>query len=242
MDPTQNGEVTPPVVEEKVVINGREFDASSASELIGLGEKTREYETKYNTKFDSVYPAYTKATQDLKQRNTDLEAARQKLAQYEQKKDAGTETELDVKQAQEAARKLNIVLRDDLEKDGYVKRADLDKYLEEREKQKDSVQQVLTTAEKLEKEIDGADGRPRFVKKHVLAYASAYGISDLKSAYEDMYGEQLKTWQEGQISSKKSPGLKTLKGGSSSKQPEPVKIDDSNVQDALKEALWGSKE
>ena len=241
MDPTQNGE-TPPVMEEKVNINGTEYDVSQASELIGLGQKTRENETKWNTKLDSVWPEYGKVTTTLKQRETELAEARQKLAQYEQKKDAGTETPLDVKQAQDAARKLNIVLRDDLEKDGYVKKADLDKYLEERDSQKASVQQVLTTAEKLEKEIDGADGRPRFNKKHVLAYASAYGISDLKAAYEDMYGDQLKAWQEGQIASKKSPGLKTFKSGSPSKQPAPVTIDDSNVQDALKEALWGSKE
>lgn len=237
MDPTQNGVVTPPVVEEKVVINGREFDASQASELIGLGEKTREYETKYNTKFDSVYPAYTKATQDLKQRNTDLEAARQQLAQYEQKKDAGTETALDVKQAQEAARKLNIVLKDDLEKEGYVRKSDLEKFLEERDSQKASVNQVLETAEKLEKEIDGKDGRPRFIKKHVLAYASAYGLSDLKAAYEDMYKESLDEWGKAQIDSKRQPGLKTLSGSKKTPEPKVGPVTSDNFAERMSEVI-----
>ena len=248
MDPASNGvgENSPEVVSEKVVINGQEYDVNQAQELIGLGQKTREYETQWNTKLDKVWPEYGKTTQTLKTREAELTEARSKLAQYEQKKDAGVETSMDVRQAQEAARKLGITLKDDLEKEGYIRKTELESILEQhiskREQEKEAVNQVLSQADKLEKEIDGSDGRPKFIKKVVLAYANAYSIPDLDAAYKDMNSEALKTWQDAQLASKKSPSLKTLKGGNATKQPAPVAMNDGNVNEALKEALWGSKE
>ena len=97
---------------QKIVINGQEYDPTEAQELIDTGRKTREYEKQWNTKVDAVWPEYGKATTTLKQRDAELTEARQKLAQFEQKKDDGTQTTEDVRQAQEAARKLGIPLRE----------------------------------------------------------------------------------------------------------------------------------
>jgi hypothetical protein len=171
---------------------------------------------------------------------SELETARQQLTQFQTKKDAGTETQADVAQAKEAARKLGLTLNEDLEKSGYIKKDELDSYLEEREKQRDAVKSILSTAEKLEKEIDGTDGRPKFNKKVVLAYAQAYGIGDLQKAYEDMHADSIKSWQDAKIAAEKKPGLKTLQSISGNKEPKSVFVTDDNVNNLLKERLWGS--
>jgi len=245
MDPAQTGveeKGQQEAVQEKVVINGQEYDVSQASELIGLGQKTREYEQKWNTSLDKVWPEYGRTTQTLKSIQEENARLKSQLQNSQSRIEAGVGTQEDVAKAQEAARKLGLVLNEDLSTQGYIKKSDLEAYLESREKEKEAVNQVLQTADKLEKEIDGSDGRPRFVKKHVLAYASAYGISDLQQAYNEMHDEAIKSWQASKIESKKPSALKTLKGGVGSKAPAPVALNDNNVNDALKEALWGTKE
>lgn len=244
MDPAQTGVETgqQEAVQEKVVINGQEYDVSQASELIGLGQKTREYEQRWNTSLDKVWPEYGRTTQTLKSIQEENARLKSQLHNSQSRIDAGIGTQEDVMKAQEAARKLGLVLNEDLSTQGYIKKSDLESYLENREKEKDAVNQVLQTADKLEKEIDGTDGRPRFNKKHVLAYASAYGIPDLQQAYNEMHDEAIKSWQASKIEAKKPAALRTLKGGVGSKAPAPIALNDNNVNDALKEALWGTKE
>lgn len=227
-------------VPSKIVINGQEYDSSDAQELIGLGQKTREYEQKWNTSLDRVWPEYGRLSQEYKTTQSELEKARTQLSQFEQKKDAGTETESDVMKAREAARKLGIIMKDDLDQSGYLRKDQLDSYLEEREMQRKAVEQVLQNAENLEKEIDGTDGRPKFNKKVVLSYANTYGFNDLKAAYEDMHADSINAWKEAQISAQKKPGLKTLSSTPGNKEPKSSPVTDDNVNDRLREALWGS--
>ena len=246
MNPDENGGGTAPIeAPSKVVINGVEYDPNEAQNLIETGRKTKEYETKYNTSFDKVWPEYNTVSQEKARLAKELEQAKTTLASFEQKKDAGVETQTDVAQARAAAKKLGIILDEDI-KDKFISKDDFDKVLEERltkrEQEKAQIKQVLDQADSLEKEIDGSDGRPKFNKKIVLAYANAYGHSDLKAAYEDMHKETLDAWKATQIDSKKSRGLKTFSSGGGKKEPTSPKIDDSNVKGALSEALWGGNE
>lgn len=238
----QNTQVVEGVQEasSKVVINGEEYDTTEAYELIGKGKLAREYEQKWNSPIDSLASAYGKSQQTVQSMKSELDTARQQLARFEQKKEAGTETEGDVEKAREAARKLGIILKDDLDKDGYIRKDQLDQYLEEREQQRKALEQIMSTADSLEKELDGKDGRPRFVKKHVLAYANAYKIPDLKAAYEDMHSDALQSWKDAQIASQKKPGLKTLNASPGNKEPQEVKVTNDNYNSLLKEKLWGS--
>jgi len=222
-----------------ISINGVDYDPAQVEADINYAKSTRELETKYNTSFDKVWPEYGKSQETLKQKETELQQARAEIAEFQSKQNRGTETPTDVKEAQEAARKLGIVLDEDIEKRGYIKKDDLDSYLNERETRNNAIKQVLDRADGLEKEIDGADGRPAFNKKVVLAYASAYNIPDLKAAYEDMNKSQLDTWKSQQVDSKRNPGLKTLSGGGK-KEAERTPVTDDNVKDRLSEALFGS--
>lgn len=219
-------------IPSKVVINGTEYDPQEASDLVGLGSKAREYEKQWNSPFDSLASAYGKSQTENKELRT-------QLAQYEQKKDAGTDTPQDLKAAQEAARKLGIVLNDDLN-GKYISVDKFDEMLNERlsqrEQQQKEVQSILSKASELEKELDGSDGRPKFNKKVVLAYAAQYNIPDVRKAYEDMYSDELKGWQDTQVKQNKRPAIQTIKDTGRSKEPVRQKITDDNLVEALMEA------
>lgn len=232
------GQETPEVADtpSTLKIGDKEYSLDDAQELIGLGNKTREIEQKYNTKMDNVYPAYTRTTQENKTLKADLETARGQLQQFESKKDAGTETSDDVVKAKEAARKLGITLNEDLDK-SYVKRDDLDKYFNEKMSQEKSVEKILNQADTLEKEIDGSDGRPKFSKRAILPYARAYGIPDLKEAYEDMHKDTLTSWKEAQVAQVKKPGLKTMTTSKGNKEPVAPSITKDNLKDQVTESL-----
>lgn len=226
---------------EKITIGGAEYDANEAAELIGLAKQTRELEAKYNTKFDSVWPEYGRLSQEHKTLKTQYEQAQQDLAKYQNMKPQDRDPE-DIEAAKAAARKLGIILNDDLEKAGYVRKDDLDKYFDEkytktREREK-AVEAIMSQADKLEKELSGEDGRPKFVKKHVLAYASAYQMKDLKAAYEDMYADELKSWGEAQAKTVQKPGMRTITPRQGAKQPIETPTTGKNLRDRISESLW----
>lgn len=222
---------------EKLVINGVEWDPAEATELLGKGKLAREYEQRWNSPIDSLASAYGKSQSELVAERTKVQEYEKQLQQYQAKKEAGIETTVDTEKARETARKLGFVLREDIEKDGYIKAEDFDKKFEEKLTQREEVNRILSDANRLEKEIDGTDGRPSFNKKIVLAYANTYGHTDLQKAYEEMHEGQLKSWQEKQIAEKKNPSLKTFKTIGGVKNPNRPKITDANLGEALKEVM-----
>lgn len=228
-------EVTPEIP-STISINGVDYDPTEAQSLIELGTKTRDLEKQYDTPLDNVWTGYGKTREDLKTIQAERDAARQEIEAFKQKQAAGVETPKDIQEAKKAARELGLVLNEDFEKAGYIKKDDLPKYFNEYSNQQKEVNKIIDTANKLESEINGSDGRPAFNKKVVLAYAQAYEMADLKEAYEDMHKTQLDAWKKTQIESKRTPGLKTM-GAGGQKNPDKVKITDDNVKDLLKEAL-----
>lgn len=218
-----------------ITINGQEFDPTEAEELITVGRQTRELEQKYNTKLDKVWPDYNDKSQRLSQAEKELAEARSELESFKTKKEQGTETPADLHDAKEAARKLGIVLKEDVEKEGYVKTSDLDNWYKTTREKERAVENVLSQADKLEKEIDGSDGRPKFNKRAVMAYAGTYGKT-LEEAYEEMNEETLKPWKEQQIEAQKKKGLKTLIPGGE-KAPSRPKVNRDNLKDLMLEAL-----
>lgn len=223
---------------QTININGVDYDPAELDSFINKGKQTLELEKQWNTPVDKVWPEYGQTREQLKTTAAEKAALEAKIAQYEAKESAGTETTQDLNQAREAARKLGITLDEDLDKKGYIKRDDLDKYLSERDERQQSIKRIMDTADGLEKEIDGTDGRPAFNKKIVLAYANAYNIPNLKEAYEDMNKPQLDRWKSEQVNSQKSKGLKTLQTGGA-KAPEEKKITTDNFDEALSESLYG---
>lgn len=243
MDTDQNPAGGADQIPQTLTIGDREYSVEEAQELIGLGSKTRELESQYNTKLDRVWPEYGRLSQEHKTLKTQYDKAQADLSAFQQKTQSGQQVTTDeVEQAKAAARKMGIPFMEDIEKAGYVRKDDLSKefseyYKTEREKEK-AVERIISQAESLEKEIDGSDGRPKFRKGHVLAYASAYQIQDLKKAYEQMYPEELKSWSESQVKTVQKPGLRTIKPAGGAKSPAPKEITWDNAREAIAETMW----
>ncbi len=225
------------IAPEQIIINGQEFSSEDASRYIDLGRKYSEMESKLNTSLDKVYPEYTKATQRLKELETDNAEKARLLEELQTKKPAIPE---DRAQAIKAAREMGLADQDYLKEKGYMTRAEMDSYYTEKQNQQKLVENVLNQADTLAKEIDGSDGRAAFNKKAVLAYAAQYQISDLKEAYEEMYEPNNKAWKDAQIAKASRPGLTTLKPGGT-KQPVKTKVSDDNFK-ALWDEMYGGTE
>lgn len=235
--------IEPPVEEipQTVNINGVEYSPEDAQSFIELGKKTKDLETRWNTPIDNVWPEYGKTREELKTIQAERDQYKTKLAEFEAKQNAGVETQADLKEVQEAARKAGIILNDDLDKRGYVKKEELETWFNERTRMQEETNKILEVGKQLEKEIDGSDGRPAYNNKVVLAYASAYGIPDLKSAYEDMNKGALDKWKEAQVNSQRNKGLKTFNSSGGKREPTQAKVTDDNVSDLLKEQLYGEE-
>lgn len=221
-----------------ISINGVDYDPTDLQSLIDKGTQTRDLEKQWDTPVDKVWPEYGKSREQLSSLAQEKAALQAEIQQFKAKEQAGVETPADVKSAREAARQLGLTLDEDLDKKGYIRKDDLEKYFGEYSQKQEAVKSILAKADGLEKEIDGTDGRPSFNKKVVLAYANAYNIPDLKEAYEDMNKPALDAWKATQINANKSKGLKTL-GTGGAKQPSETKLNPDNVGDALSESLWG---
>jgi hypothetical protein len=231
----------PNLAPSKVTINGQEYDETEIQSNLEFAKQVRESEQKYNTTFDKVWPEYGRTQQTVKQLQTELQAAKAQIESFQSKQEQGTETIQDEKLAREAARKLGLTFQEDLEKSGYIKKDQVPELVKSILNENKAVESILREAEKLEGEINGSDGRPKFNKKAVLAYANAYGKNDLMEVYEEMHEDTLKTWKQAQVDLKRQPGLKTLKGTPGNKEPKKVNVTDDNVKDLLKERLWGGQ-
>ncbi len=148
-------------------------------------------------------------------------------------------------QQKENAKSLGVVFREDLDKIGYLTKDNFRELFNqeqtEYQKQQEGIKRVLGQAENLESEINGSDGRPKFRKDLVMAYAAAYQIGDLNEAYEKMYPEEINAWKTAQVEAAKRPSLKTLRGGGA-KNPQEIKVTRDNASALMSEALWGGSE
>lgn len=215
--------------EVKIKVGDQEYSQDELDRLVSLGKIGVEAEEKYNTKLDKVWPEFSKTKNEYKQLKEELE---QTKSQVQQKVEQGDQLpEEGVKQAQEAARKLGIVLEPDFEKrlgDSFRKY-----YVQER-----AAEKLLEEGKELEREITGKDGRPKFDLEKTLTFMSQNpGFKEIKKAYEAMHPEELAEWRADQILKGKKKGISTLEDTPSDKQPQEVRLNNDNLAKALEEAL-----
>lgn len=228
----------------QITINGQDFSPEEATKFIDLGRKYQEIETKLNTSLDKVYPEYTKSQQRAKELEAELADHTTRLKVYQDREEAvkrTAETPQNVQDARKAARELGLADEDYLKEKGYMTRDEVKEYLTQDKAQQKLVENVLNQAGKLERDIDGSDGRVPFDQKSVLAYASAYNIADLKDAYDQMFERANKPWREAQLAKEERRGLDTLKPGGQKTPPVP-KYTNDNIGDAIGEWLNGLPE
>lgn len=228
-EPQEEKQVETP---EKIKIGEEEFDPSELEELVGKGKFAKDVEEKYNTKLDKVWPEYTKATQELKALREEKESwSRQQEQQVLNKpQDQLTKEEL-IQQARLQARELGLLTVDDVD-------TKVNAYVEQREK----AREILDNCSKLEGEFDGKDGRPKFETEDMLEFMRDEGIKDPLKAYKLKFEDQLDQWKEQQLAGAKKKGIYTEEGSGGNKEPPLIKLNKENLEDALREALYTSKE
>lgn len=216
-------------VPEKIKLGDKEYLPDEASKLVGLGERYQEIETKYNTKLDRVWPEYTKSQQVNKEQAEKLAQLETELNSYKQ-----TQTgKLTPEQKEAAKQSLRDIFGDEL-----MTKKEAEQLVDTRNSAKDLLEEIKDYAD----DINGSDGRPAFKTDDVLTYMRDTGIRKPLDAYELMHKEQLAEWKVQQLSKTKSPGLVTQTGGATNKQPVEVRPNKDNIDELLKETLWGKSE
>jgi len=220
------GEVLP------IKLGDSEYTPEELESLVADGKFKRDVETKQNTKLDKVFGEYTKLTQQQK----DWEAEREEYLALKDEKAKANEPkpefdEATIAQAQAEARKLGLFSKTDVEQ--FVTENFPKFYSQQRQADK-----LLEGMESLEKEIDGSDGRPKFVLEDVLGHIKETGIKDPMKAYKDKYETELDTWKEKKLSGSKREGIYSESGSTAGgKQPEAVKVTRDNLGKLVREAL-----
>lgn len=221
---------TVPVVPEtpqSVKVGEKEYSMDELSKLVSLGEMGREVETRYNTKLDRVYPAFTKTTQELKELREKFEQQEQKPVDYND--------EIAIRQARDAAKKVGLVTNDDIKE--YIRAEMPNYYREQRETEK-----VLETAKNLEGKYTGADGRPAFKTEDMLGFMRDSGITDAETAYKVRYEKEIDSWKEQQLSRAKKSDVFTNSGITNPKQPSDPVPTKENLQQLIRETLYGNSD
>lgn len=231
------------IAPEQIIINGQEYTPEDATQLVELGNKYKEMESKLNTSLDKVYPEYTRATQQLKEKEKllaerDAELERFKQLQEQTKRE---QTPDEVKKARQAARELGLADEDYLKEKGYMTKEEAEKLYDQKQLTFQQGQQLLTKLNDLEKQIDGSDGRVPFNKEAVIAYQSIFKIDDPMEAYEKINERANAKWKQAELDREERPGLTTLRPGGK-KNPPVTKITDDNLGSALSEWLNGISE
>lgn len=212
-----------------IEINGRQYSQDDLNSLIGLGEQTRELESKWNTKIDRLMPEYTKTTQELAElrraENERLKAQEDAKKLQEQPAD---DNQLELEETKKLLKgKFGVITEDEFEtrfKQRYTV-----------ERQAERLYDQLTN---LASDINGEDGRPKFDSDEILSYMQTTGIPNPEAAYKFKYEKELDAWKEKQIQSVKKPGLFTQDSGNSIvKQPPTVKLTKDNLINAIKETM-----
>jgi len=216
---------------QSIKLGDQEYSPDELEKLVNLGKIGLEVEEKYNTKIDRVYPEFTKKTQLLKEYEEKFaaieeERSRPKLPENEQQA---------IEEARTAARKLGLVLNDDFETKSQenLNKGFRELYLRER-----SAERLLEETSKLESEINGSDGRPKFKTEEVLEFMQENpGFKKPIDAYEAKYKAQTDEWRANQIVKAKRGIVTNNDNLGVDKQPADVKITSENLDAMIRESL-----
>lgn len=208
-------EATEPEV-QRTKIGDQEYTSEELSELVGLGARAKDIGNSHGG-FDKFVSEYGRKSERIGELN-------KKLEEVEKSKSSGESTEVvgdQMEEARQAARKLGIVLKDDL--DGYYQN-------------RRSAEKLIENCQTLEGNIDGTDGRPKFDTTKVLEFMNQNpGFTDPERAYKAMNLDEISNWSAEQISRKKSKGINTVTETSTNKVPEPVRANKDNLHSLISE-------
>jgi len=207
-------------------IGEKEYSLDELQTLIDKGSYALEMEKEFNTDFKGAWSAYGKSQNKVKELEDALEVERKAKADAAQS--APTTSQLPN-------------LDEELSKRGYLSKEDADKLLDEKLTYREQVQAIASQFKKLEGEITGEDGRPKFETEKVLGYMKENNLIDPQKAYDMMNLDEISNWKAEQIAKKPGFAPSNTSNTASNKQPQPVTYNRDNVDMALREVLSESQ-
>lgn len=213
---------------ENIKVGEKEYTAEELESLVGLGVRAKEVGDSHGG-FDKYVSEFGKKSQRIGDLNKEIEEFK-KPPVTEQ----GALSDEALTEAQNAARKLGIVMSDDVK--GMVAEI-LKKDFDQLYVSRRSGEKLLDEVKGLEKDINGEDGRPKFESDKVLDFMNQNpGFTEPKQAYEAMHPDKMAQWRVDQIMNKKR-GITTNTSTQSSKTPPSVGVNHSNLDEMMREAL-----
>lgn len=187
---------------EKIKLGEKEFTQDELNKLVGLGEVAAELESKWNTKIDQLNPAFTKATQKLKELEKENEELKKAVAP--KKTEDGQPTEEQIRQQVLAdAKKFGLMTTEDFEENYKVRRG---------------AERLLEDIDSLKREAETA-GKPVPNTDALLSFMHDNGVKAPDKAYKLMYEEELDKWKEQQLGKAKPKGFTSPDNSSQGKSP-----------------------
>jgi hypothetical protein len=215
--------------ESKIKLGDREFTQDELSGLVGLGEKAKELEDKWNTKIDRLYPEYTKKTQQVSELESQFKALEEEKKRIEDERlqeKANSEDKLSPEDQQR-------LIKQELSKYGVITKDEVNNYIANFMAGKELLSDIDNIIEDARD-----DGKPRVSREELLGYMEDNGIKNPTSAYKLMFEQELRDWEIKQIGKLKRPGLETEQSSTAGgKTPAPVKVTKQNIQELLAAAL-----
>lgn len=213
-------------------IGGEKYSPDDVQKYITRAREIENLEKQWNTPIDRVMPAFTRATQERNQLQSQLEEAQRQLSQRQSQ---GIDQSADYEKVREAAKKAGILTSDDVKQAGYLTRDEVLQLMQEQREQERFERQVNKDLDALMKDIEG-NGKPWIPREAILSSMATYNIEDPKQAYERLMGDKLKEWQTAQVEANKKRGFQTLKSGGQKNPPE-VKPTLKNMSQLMEDYL-----
>ena len=215
-----------PVAPTKVTVGDKEYTQDELSQLVGLGETAKEYETKWNRKVSDFYPDYTQKSQRL----SELERREQEREQVElkAKQESGDLSPEDERRlVVEQAKKFGLVTQDEFE----IK-------VNERVNNFFAGKQLLDDTKVAVTEANTKYGIKASVDS-VVNHMTEYGFRKPDKAIKDMFESEIDKWKEAQINGLKPTNMVTQDGSTAGAKvpPEPTFVTKDTLGAAIQASL-----
>lgn len=218
---------------QTIKVGEKEYSPEQLQQLVQLGEIGREMEEKWNTKIDRVYPEFSKAKNDLKTMEEEVTRLRTPAPQAPAADDGMGLSEDDIAKARKEARKIGIVTDDAF--DEFMGNKFREYFVRER-----AIEKTMENLDRLEGEISGEDGRPKFVKEDILRFMQETGVNNPEQAYKLKHEKEIDAWRSKQIMDAKREGVYSESASSAGgKTPPAVKVTRDNLSSLVSEQLSG---
>jgi hypothetical protein len=210
---------------EVIKLGDKEFTQEELNAKIGLAEKIEQLEKAQGQPVDEIVKSWG-------QRGNAIGDLKKQLEEKDKALEAATRKPTNVEWTQEMKDQAKAQLEELLGGAPVTNKGLEDWYAQRRYAEK-----VVEQSERLQKEIDGTDGRPKFVMEEVIKHMGESGFKDPLKAYKDLHDKELDEWSKSQLDAAKGKTTFTTSSASREKQPEPIKVTKGNLSELVGEAL-----